>query len=416
MTNYLIKHLVENSTNNDAYCLDLLKHELDWHIYDYGDHANHGNRRGGRFRKEDLILLLKYLLHKNKFKQKRVKKILSFIPYSFDQTIRSIGYEPFSTNFNVRNDSSLIKSNFLIKSKFKLDKIIRLNNFNEIISNDLDFISEFKIEYFKIIKKYDFTSLFVLTDQQFLSRISIDVFKELNKKSFIFGHGLPGIYSRHLDNRSDYLMVWGKAIKENYIEAGFEREKLIVVGNPKYKNIPQKNVINWSTKNIVIFPESSLLWHQHTYNEPKLIDRSGMILYLYEVQKVLLKLEVQHVRYRLHPSINHKWISKFIDNNFYTLESGSLENTIKHASLVIGATSTTFLECIQKGINYIVYERRNTNSLVPPFNGSDPRVPFANNTDELEELIRNKEIVDFSVLNDYMEPFNEELLKEVVNG
>lgn len=416
MTNYLIKHLIDNSTKNDSYCLDLLKHELDWHIYDYGDHAIHGNRRGSRFRKEDLILLLKYFLHRNKFQQKSVKKILSFIPYSFDKTIKSIGFEPYSTNFNVRNDSTLIKSNYLVKSKFRLDKIIRKNNFNEIISKDFDFISQFKSEYFEIIKKYDFTSLFVLTDQQFLSRISIDVFKELNRKSFIFGHGLPGIYSKDLDNRSDYLMIWGKLIRDNYIKAGFEKEKLIVVGNPKYKNIVQKKVINWNLENIVVFPESSLLWHQHTNNEPKLIDRSGMILYLYEVQKVLLKLGVRHVRYRLHPSINPKWVSKFIDNKFYTLERGPLENTMKYASLVIGATSTTFLECIQAGINYIVYERRNRNLLVTPFNGNDPRVPFANNTDELEELIRNKELVDYGVLNDYMEPFNKQLLREVVSG
>ena len=416
MTNYLIKHLVENSNNNNAYCLDLLKHELDWHIYDYGDHANHGNRRGKRFRKEDFILLLKYILHKNTFEQKRERNILSFIPFSLDETIKSIGFEPFSTCFNVRNNSSLIKSNFLIKSKIKLDKIIRSNDFNEIISNDFNFIKEFKIEYLKIIEKYDFTSLFVLTDQQFLSRVTIDVFKELNKKSFIFSHGLPAVYSKDIDNRSDYLMVWGEAIKQNFIEAGFEKEKIIVLGNPKYKNILQKKVINWNAKNIVVFPESSILWHQHTYDEPTLIDRSRMILYLYEVQQVLLRFGVENVRCRLHPSINPKWISKFIDNKFYTLDYSSLENTIDNASLIIGATSTTFLECIQKGVNYIVYEKKDTTSLVPPFNGSDSRVPFANNTDELEELIRNKEIVDFSVLNDYMEPFNEELLKEILNG
>ena len=84
--------------------------------------------------------------------------------------------------------------------------------------------------------------------------------------------------------------------------------------------------------------------------------------------------------------------------------------------MIIGNTSTTFLEAIQKGVNYIVYERNNIKLLNPPFDGTDPRVPFASEPDKLQELIKNKKVVDNSLLDDYMQPFNKKLLKELVNA
>jgi hypothetical protein len=261
--------------------------------------------------------------------------------------------------------------------------------------------------------------LFLYTDQYFESKYLIEIFKILKKPSFIFSHGLPAIYSLEVDNRSDYLMVWGERMKQNYVNIGFDSNKIFVVGNARYIKIKKTQKLRNTLDNVLIIPCSSLLWHQNEWNTPTLIDRSMIILYLYEVQHVLEGLGVKHARYRPHPSINSKWVNGFIDNNFYQTDKDSLNVSLGKSSLVIGAASTVFLEALMFGVNYIVYEPSENGvnmmrgRLIPPFDGSEG-VEIARSKSKLKYLIKNNYQVNIDVLDGYMKPLDLSILTSII--
>lgn len=129
---------------------------------------------------------------------------------------------------------------------------------------------------------------------------------------------------------------------------------------------------------------------------PVLIDRSMIILYLYEVQSVLKKVGISHARFRPHPSIDKDWVYTFLDHNFYEIDKEHLVTSLERSSLVIGATSTLFLETLMNGVNYLIYEPQNKGQTrlrepaVPPFDGTEHDIEIANSTDELEYMLRYK--------------------------
>ncbi len=69
-----------------------------------------------------------------------------------------------------------------------------------------------------------------------------------------------------------------------------------------------------------------------------------IILYLYRIQKVLTAFGVRSVRLRPHPSENRNWYTKYFDPNFFKLNPYDLETSMKKATLVIGPSSTVFIE------------------------------------------------------------------------
>lgn len=300
-------------------------------------------------------------------------------------------------------------------------KIIAKGVFNELYNEDMySYLESLKIEIVEEYKLYNFKALLLYTDQYFESKYLIDIFKVLKKPSFIFSHGLPGIYSLEVDNRSDYLMVWGEKIKQNYINAGFDPNKIVVTGNPKYTCVNKVENLRNTLGDILVIPCSSLLWHQDTWGNPQLIDRSMVVLYLYEVQRVLLKLGIKRARFRPHPSINRNWVYGFLDHNFYIMDNDKLTKSLLKSTLVIGATSTVFLEALMLGVNYLIYEPQEDNKnimrckTVSPFDGSDPEVNVIYTEQELEYAIRNKYQVNVNILDGYMEPLNLMALKNII--
>ena len=102
-------------------------------------------------------------------------------------------------------------------------------------------------------------------------------------------------------------------------------------------------------------------------------------------------------------------ISAFIEVLFtiYYNDYNDLKTSLIKSSLIIGGTSTLFLEALFEGVNYLVYEPLIGNVLidgldpVAPFDGSDKKVPVAKSEEDLERLITKKEIVDITILNEY---------------
>src|ERR1019366_4315214 len=99
----------------------------------------------------------------------------------------------------------------------------------------------------------------------------------------------------------------------------------------------------------------------------------------------------------------------------------SLKESIEKSTLVIGPTSTVFLECLYYGVNYLVYEPAIGNmdlvnfKLVPPFDGTELNVPVAKNEKELEYILNNKEKVNTSFFSEYIKtPFDLSFINNII--
>jgi hypothetical protein len=264
----------------------------------------------------------------------------------------------------------------------------------------------------------DAKALFVPNDVSFFENLSIAIFKELKRPSFIFLHGLPGRYNIIDENRSDYLIVWGEKIRQYYIQTGFSPEKVLVSGHPFYTD-PGKKELRNDLSDILVLAKIGV--GQHHSDGVKLYDRGNMILYLVYIQQVLSKLGVKRVRLRLHPSANTSWVYQYLDKSFFICDEAPLQSSLERSSLVIGPTSTVFLEALYAGVNYLPFEPAENGvtilneQLVLPFDGSEPGVPVSFNTKELEYHLRNKSLTDRNILYDYISaPFDIHFLKDLI--
>ena len=427
MERYLINYLKEHAS--DAIVkkyVDFFKIELDWYIYNYGEHISKRYHRNAK-------LCLKERLYKKyqRFSAQYCplsfrsdsKNILSSLHLSDKKLLVSMGFNPFSSILQPVGKTQIIGD----RGTLYIDKVLREKlaggSFTDIYNET--FFYELEDYQSNIIRQYqqlDLRALFLYTDQYFASKYLIDIFKQINRPSFVFSHGLPGIYSKDVDNRTDYLMVWGEKIKENYIKiGGFSPDKIKVVGNVKYRTIWGKERLKNSLEDVLVIPCSSALWHQHQWNTPTMIDRSMIVLYLYQVQNVLLRCGVKHARFRPHPSLDKSWVYGFIDKTFYEMDNQSLFDSIHSSSLVIGASSTTFLEVLMYNVNYLLYEPVDENGVgicntkrVPPFDGTESNLQIAKNEEELEYMIKNRYQTPRNVLEGYMQPLDLSVLKTLV--
>ena len=78
-------------------------------------------------------------------------------------------------------------------------------------------------------------------------------------------------------------------------------------------------------------------------------------VYIYEIGKVLKELGGK-AKLRMHPSENPDWYAKFIDTKFFVIDQDKLSASLANSTLVIGPVSTLFIDAINFGVSYIVYE------------------------------------------------------------
>ena len=137
----------------------------------------------------------------------------------------------------------------------------------------------------------------------------------------------------------------------------------------------------------------------------KLSDRGNSIVYLMMIENVLKRMNVTSVKLRLHPSESSDWYYKHLNADFFRPDNGPLSKSLNNATLVIGPTSSTFVDALMFGVNYVVYEpglsknRDIFNHFIGyPFNGSEQRVPVAASEKALEVILVNKHGIDPSIL------------------
>lgn len=428
MDTYLINYLIDTADDElSKKYIDFFKVELDWQLYISETHMSKNYFRDRKKTlKEELLTLYQYANAVVFFKNRTASnssKILSTVYFPNKKQFSDLQIESYSPVWHPVGKTNIYGDLKTLNWHKNIQKRIRHDAFHVFLETQFHTkLEQFQQHLLKHYTQQDFSALFLYTDQYFYSKFSIDIFKKMDRPSFIFTHGMPGIYNLEVDNRADYLMVWSEKIKQNYIKAGFQESKLKVVGHPRYSNIPKDIPLRSGLTDVLVIPVSSVTWHQHTYGEPVVNDASRVILYLYKVQKVLQSLGVKKARYRSHPSINQSWIHSCLDPNFYVFDTEPLSASLQRSCLVIGSNSTVVLEALLQGVNYLAFDPKDEQGVnmsgytsVPPFDGSEEKLMLAENETELEKMIKANAMTNYSLVNDYIQEFDLSVLKKLIN-
>lgn len=420
----LLKYLKERN-NIDDRTYDNLRYTLEGHIYYFGAHFKSPFEGKTTFDvKGELVKILKEIYIRYKYTRKKAggkeTRVVSNAYFNFNDKLRQTGFDILEPTWAVRKSTNSILGDLqFYKKTEKILKHLHGSDFNHLISDsflkEVGFFREMLMEQYR---HDDIRALFVPNDVSFCENLSIGIFKELKRPSFIFLHGMPGRYNSIDESRSDYLIVWGEKIKEYYINNGFSPDRVLVSGHPYYGSISGKDLRS-DLSDILVLAKIGV--GAHHSDGVRLYDRGNIIVYLLEVQNVLKQQGVKKVRLRLHPSAGKDWIYKFIDKDFFELDVLPLNASLKRSSLVIGPTSTVFLEAVHSGVNYLVFEPSENDttllneSLVPPFDGSEKDIPVAKNEQELAYNLKNNVMVNPEVLNGYISaPFDIGFLREII--
>jgi hypothetical protein len=424
---YYYDYFQSKANKRDAELLDILKFELDTRVYYYGQHFRNPKEKNKsnvfkKFIKNILVksfYITKYIFAGGIKKDK--KNILSNAYFSFNSELSNLGFNIINPvwNNNFRTRISVPPSISFFQQTLNIFNKINNSKFNELLSESFKKELEDYITISKDVYKKYIDALIVPYDLSAMERIAIKVFKEIKKPSFVFLHGLPGRYNNLDDNRTDYLIVWGEKIKQHYIDHGVSADKIFVSGHPYYNALITKN-LRFSLDNILIITKS-VNGGQPCSDRLIFSDRGNIILYLFSLQYVLQKFGVKTVRFRPHPSENGLWYLQYIDTKFYQLENGKFNDAVNKSTLIIGPTSTVMLEAMYLGVNYIIYEPvindmvLDGTTIVPPFDGTDNRLPVAKNENELYNIIKNKIKIDTSIWNEYIKtPFDISFIKNLI--
>jgi hypothetical protein len=291
--------------------------------------------------------------------------------------------------------------------------------------NDEEFVrvyASYKEELEKFFSASNIKGIVLTNDLTFTNKIVLKIFKKLNKPSIIYLHGgMPHNYSKHRFTSSDYLAVWGKEHKANYINNGFDATKVKVVGHPVYSSMSYPDNLRHDLSNILVLSRAP--YGGQKLDKIILRDPSGYIVYLNLIEHELKKYGVQSVRLRLHPGEPTTAYERNINMEFYKLDCGPLTPSLNQSSLVIGPPSTVFLDSLCHGVNYIIFEPLNKlgkalDNMVPhrPADNSDPDIPVAQNSQDLGQLITAGSNIDHAkVINKYIKrPFDISFIADIV--
>ena len=411
-----------NSNKLPKEYIEILKNELDSCIYYFGNHFKRPleNNRYNKYKYLiALVLSAKFpnILQVNKKTNKPT--VLSNAYFGLNSKLNNTGYNVIRPIHNLSLNEPGVSSNKLLLLLFHLNTLLKEGSIKSIFSESfIENVMLFEELCFNYYSKINFQALLVPNDSNFFELLNIKIFKKLSKPSFLFLHGLPSRYSTYDEVNTDYLVVWGEKIKDNYVKCGFDPNKIIVSGHPLYTNF-KSNQLRFDTTDVLIVTKGL---NGSQYRERTVVsDRGNLITYLMSIQDVLRNYGVISARLRVHPSENFDWYKKHIDCAFFIQDNSSLENSLKRATIVIGPTSTIFLEALYKGVNYIVYEPiidqidMSGYKVVNPFDGSDERVPVAKNTNDLSYILKSKISVNPDVFYDYIQKdFKTEFLNQLV--
>jgi hypothetical protein len=406
----LLLELLNKDSNANKDIFDYLQYDLNKKIYSFGLHFKNPFEKYSLYQNIQLFLFEKVskfltLYYSFKNRNSNTDVILSSAYFNISGSF-SDDYKVACPPWIFKRNQVCLEYNLYSKS-LEISKLLN-KEFKHLLTDDFfKLVKHYKILLKEYIVKYNVKGLFLPQDIGFFEKLAIDVFKELKIPTFNFIHGLPGVYNIKDYNRTDYLVVWGDEIKENFVKIGYNADKIIVNGHPKYQNIELHEDLKFSLDDILVLTKSL---NGSQYTDSLIIgDRSNLIYYLLSIQQILQKFGVKSVRLRPHPSENIDWYFNYLDTHFFKKDDSDITTSLKKSTLVIGGTSTVFLESILSGVNYLVYEPVLEDQklldgffAIPPFDGLNKKVPVAKNQLELEQFLLNKSKVDPTIINQYI--------------
>lgn len=382
--------------------LEWIKLSLDNRVYHYGQH-NKSPYEGER---------IKFAL----------KGKISWLKHHFIDTAKllSCNYNDSIISNAYFSINNVIKENYQLKvlpcpwdyctdifSETRLQKVIsslKSKSFAELLTDsfykEVLFLYD-KMRYF--ISNNRIKMVICYNDMYPMDRMAIDAGKELGVPTVVFLHGLPARYNKIDDNRADFLCVWGEGIKEQYVNVGVDPDRIIITGHPNLSTsmIPCIKEIDLSHPLVLTYVGCGVPSSSAEYN---IGDRGNTINYPWCVECALKQVGVEHATLRPHPSEDMKWYKRFVDNDFYTIDSLSLTESLKKSTMVIGPTSTVAIEAAKNGVPYFGFSpyTKYGDALVPPFDNSESEFPVATSLKEFVSNIKEHKYMKPSVFDKYI--------------
>jgi len=398
MESNLLDYLIKNSDKYTARHLNLIKYELGGLTSHFGDHFS-SPIEGGRknLLRDNLIVdyieffAIKLFKNKQDFNK---KKVLSSATSLWNNHFKDMGFHVERPPWNIRRDFQIECSLKLYLLTKKIKRKLKRNNFNYLISKDFFLIID---EYKDLLKKYclknSYDALIIEQYNGFFHKLISEIFNELNKPIIFWHHGgIPANYDVNHQNRADYFVLMGQRQVDDYIKVGYSPSKFLVAGHPEYNEAISS--LKFDFDEVLIITKA--IAGYNPLENSNLQHRSNSLLYLKSLKRVLQKLGVDNVFLRPHPSESFDWYSKFIDTKFFKKSKPVLKDCLNTATLVIGPISTTIIDSLYNGVNYVVYEPiidNHTilgNLLTPPLDGKDSRFPVAHCEKKLEHILTKK--------------------------
>lgn len=439
------------STSSDAYIknlaatrrldpslLELLKYDIDRHIFHYGAHFSHPYETENSAQDHSLVFsetvtkLTSYLRELERqphwphdfiggYQTDKLIFSSAYVsndPSLWSESLRRAGLctaPPPWMNATSRSDSETILRGCLslIPGLFRL-------GLNHLLSDEM--LELLRIGRSLLDRLYSHTAvagLLLPYTFPFFESSSLRHLRELQKPTVLCLHGIPGSYRWRSGNFPvDYIAVWGPAIRDNYIAEGFPADRIILTGHPTSEVARSSRQPRFDTEKVVVLTRP--ITGAPARNLPLVQNRSTTLDYINRVQIALEKVGVRSAVLRPHPSESPQWYYRHI-TSFYQIDTGPISQLLQSATLFIGGPSTILLDALMHGINYLTFEPRDLTAgtyfqdVAPPFNGSNPCFPCAFTDEELLALLRNRSICNKEGLEPYVgKSFNLESLVQVL--
>lgn len=296
------------------------------------------------------------------------------------------------------------QTGYLTKTSQETLYLMMNADFNLVISDDfIKRVYGLRDELREFFKTNSTPFLLLSSDMVPVHRIAIDVCKELSIPTGIFLHGLPGRYNAIDDSRANYLFVWGEKIKDNYVKVG-SKTNIVVTGHPNFSSFK----IAEQKPEYVLVLSRAINGAPSSSDQHRVDERGVCIQHIYAVEAALKKAGIDKAVLRLHPSENPEWYSRFMDKDFYTLDTNPLSYSIGHSKMVVGFISTVMIDTVLNGIPcypYVIDKESNiyVGEIVPPF-CNKPEFPTAFTVNELADNIVKGNSVTSSHFDGYINP------------
>jgi len=401
---------IKNIQDKDAEVLDLIKYNIAEKIYYYGDHFKKTRRipKSSFWLKawrNYIYIILKNKLSKDiEYKYKGISSAYNNV----DILIEDNGYYAERMPHSLKKGRKTVGGWKLYWSTINIIYSFTYRDYNYLISEIFKgVISDYEFQIKKNIQENDYKFLLVPNDIDFFPRVLIKAFKEFNRPTVLVGHGgMPSLYDKIMDNGTDFVALRGRKEVESFIKMGFDSEKFFITGHPFYKEYPK--TLKFGLDDILVITKS--VNGVCPLDKPHLEDRGNSILYLFSIQNVLKTFNISSVRLRPHPSENPEWYMKYINSQFFIIDTDSLSASLIRSTLVIGPTSTMIIDSMAHSVNYLIYEPIIDGKLLtgfpinPPLDGSDARIPIARDEEQLKNIIEEQHCIDLEVYGEFASP------------